>query len=147
MKTETTVDDKFLDEAANKGTVNVDQPGRALDLEEPLSLITESVFARYISSLKALSCCRIRYSPARKRNRQATKRNLSRSASRAVSWQDRLPMRRASAATRRVDEYHWDLNTARLLRFFRCGLYHSPLSSCRKSPMLTQKTLVLPICC
>lgn len=41
----------ILDEAANKGTGKWTSQS-ALDLGEPLSLITESVFARYISSLK-----------------------------------------------------------------------------------------------
>ncbi|ENF3578151.1 NADP-dependent phosphogluconate dehydrogenase, partial [Salmonella enterica subsp. enterica serovar Muenchen] len=44
--------DVILDEAANKGTGKWTSQS-ALDLGEPLSLITESVFARYISSLKA----------------------------------------------------------------------------------------------
>ena len=43
--------DVILDEAANKGTGKWTSQS-ALDLGEPLSLITESVFARYISSLK-----------------------------------------------------------------------------------------------
>lgn len=50
MKTVTTVD-VILDEAANKGTGKWTSQS-SLDLGEPLSLITESVFARYISSLK-----------------------------------------------------------------------------------------------
>lgn len=50
MKTVTTVD-VITDEAANKGTGKWTSQS-ALDLGEPLSLITESVFARYISSLK-----------------------------------------------------------------------------------------------
>lgn len=41
----------ILDEAANKGTGKWTSQS-ALDLGEPLSLITESVFARYLSSLK-----------------------------------------------------------------------------------------------
>ncbi len=41
----------ILDEAANKGTGKWTSQS-ALDFGEPLSLITESVFARYISSLK-----------------------------------------------------------------------------------------------
>lgn len=41
----------ILDEAANKGTGKWTSQS-SLDLGEPLSLITESVFARYISSLK-----------------------------------------------------------------------------------------------
>ena len=40
-----------LDEAANKGTGKWTSQS-SLDLGEPLSLITESVFARYLSSLK-----------------------------------------------------------------------------------------------
>ncbi|MCX2958118.1 MAG: NADP-dependent phosphogluconate dehydrogenase, partial [Serratia symbiotica] len=43
--------DVILDEAANKGTGKWTSQS-ALDLGEPLSLITESVFARYLSSLK-----------------------------------------------------------------------------------------------
>jgi len=41
----------ILDEAANKGTGKWTSQS-SLDLGEPLSLITESVFARYLSSLK-----------------------------------------------------------------------------------------------
>lgn len=43
--------DVILDEAGNKGTGKWTSQS-SLDLGEPLSLITESVFARYISSLK-----------------------------------------------------------------------------------------------
>lgn len=43
--------DVILDEAANKGTGKWTSQS-SLDLGEPLSLITESVFARYLSSLK-----------------------------------------------------------------------------------------------
>ncbi|MGS3040470.1 NADP-dependent phosphogluconate dehydrogenase, partial [Escherichia coli] len=43
--------DVILDEAANKGTGKWTSQS-TLDLGEPLSLSTESVFARYISSLK-----------------------------------------------------------------------------------------------
>lgn len=50
MKRVNTVD-VILDEAANKGTGKWTSQS-SLDLGEPLSLITESVFARYISSLK-----------------------------------------------------------------------------------------------
>lgn len=42
--------DKILDEAANKGTGKWTSES-ALDLGEPLTLITESVFARYLSAL------------------------------------------------------------------------------------------------
>lgn len=41
----------ILDEAANKGTGKWTSQS-SLDLGEPLTLITESVFARYLSSLK-----------------------------------------------------------------------------------------------
>ncbi len=44
--------DVILDEAANKGTGKWTSQS-SLDLGEPLSLITESVFARYLSSLKS----------------------------------------------------------------------------------------------
>lgn len=50
--------DVILDEAANKGTGKWTSQS-ALDLGEPLSLITESVFARYISSLKRSARCRV----------------------------------------------------------------------------------------
>ena len=43
--------DVILDEAANKGTGKWTSQS-SLDLGEPLSLITESVYARYLSSLK-----------------------------------------------------------------------------------------------
>lgn len=43
--------DVILDEAANKGTGKWTSQS-SLDLGEPLTLITESVFARYLSSLK-----------------------------------------------------------------------------------------------
>ncbi|MCX2956586.1 MAG: NADP-dependent phosphogluconate dehydrogenase, partial [Candidatus Regiella insecticola] len=44
--------DKILDAATNKGTGKWTSQS-ALDLGIPLTLITESVFARYLSSLKS----------------------------------------------------------------------------------------------
>lgn len=71
MKTVTTVD-VILDEAANKGTGKWTSQS-ALDLGEPLSLITESVFARYISSLKEQRVAASKVLLARKRSQLATK--------------------------------------------------------------------------
>lgn len=75
MKTVTTVD-VILDEAANKGTGKWTSQS-ALDLGEPLSLITESVFARYISSLKDQRVAASKVLWLRKRSQLATRLSSS----------------------------------------------------------------------
>lgn len=67
----------ILDEAANKGTGKWTSQS-ALDLGEPLSLITESVFARYISSLKDQRVAASKVLSGPQAQRQATKLSLSR---------------------------------------------------------------------
>lgn len=99
MKTVTTVD-VILDEAANKGTGKWTSQS-ALDLGEPLSLITESVFARYISSLKDQRVAASKVL-ARKRSQQATRLSSSKSSPCAVSGQNRFLRSGLLSATRRV---------------------------------------------
>ncbi len=144
MKTETTRwMSIFLMKPPTKGPVN--GPARALDLSEPLSLITESVLRVTSSSLKSATCCRIcKVLPGRKRNRQAML-NLSRKCVARCILARSSPMRRASQLRAASDGYHWDPTTARLLRF-SVRVVSFALSFCRRSLMLTQKTLVLPIC-
>ncbi|SUH14905.1 6-phosphogluconate dehydrogenase [Salmonella enterica subsp. enterica] len=113
--------DVILDEAANKGTGKWTSQS-ALDLGEPLSLITESVFARYISSLKAQRVAASKVLSGRKRNRQATKRNLSRKCVARCILARSSPMRRASHSyAPRLMNITGISTTARLLKIFRAG--------------------------
>ncbi len=128
--------DVILDEAANKGTGKWTSQS-ALDLGEPLSLITESVFARYISSLKAQRVAASKVLSGPKAQPAGDKAEFNReSASRAVSWQGSSPMRRASHSyAPRLMNITGISTTARLLRFSGRAVSFA-LSSCRRSPML-----------
>ncbi len=76
--------DVILDEAANKGYRQMDQP-ELWTQGEPLSLITESVFARYISSLKDQRVAASKVLSGRRLNQLVTKRN-SLKVRRALYW-------------------------------------------------------------
>jgi 6-phosphogluconate dehydrogenase len=77
--------DVILDEAANKGTGKWTSQS-SLDLGEPLSLITESVFARYISSLKISVWLLRKFLPDRRRRVQAIKRSSLRKFAALCIW-------------------------------------------------------------
>jgi 6-phosphogluconate dehydrogenase len=103
--------------------VPVNGPARALDLGEPLSLI-ESVFARYISSLKDQRVpAKSPYGPQAKT--AGDKAEFVEKVRRAlylgkiVSYAQGFSQLRAAS-----DEYHWDLNYGEIAKIFRAG-YHS----------------------
>ncbi|UVK76569.1 MAG: 6-phosphogluconate dehydrogenase, decarboxylating [Sodalis sp. Fle] len=114
--------DVILDEAANKGTGKWTSQS-ALDLGEPLSLITESVFARYLSSLK--------------QQRVAASKVLSGPVVQAFSGDKAVFMekvRRAlyfgkiisyaqgfSQLKAASDKNNWDLNYGEIAKIFRSG--------------------------
>ena len=101
MKTITTVD-MILDEAANKGTGKWTSQS-ALDLGEPLSLITESVFARYISSLKDQRVAASKVLSGPQAQPAGDKAEfIEKSSSCSVSGQNRFLRRGLLSATRRV---------------------------------------------
>lgn len=114
--------DVILDEAANKGTGKWTSQS-SLDLGEPLSLITESVFARYISSLKEqrVAASKVLTGP------QVTpfsgdKGEFSEKVRRAlylgkiVSYAQGFSQLRAAS-----DENNWDLKYGEIAKIFRAG--------------------------
>jgi len=139
--------DVILDEAANKGTGKWTSQS-SLDLGEPLSLITESVFARYLSSLKT--------------QRVAASKVLSGPQAKAFTG-DKAEfvekVRRALYLGKIVSYAQASLNcvllpkkttgiciTARLLRFSAL-VASSVLSSCRKLLMLMLMMQTSQTCC
>ncbi|NDJ57191.1 NADP-dependent phosphogluconate dehydrogenase [Enterobacteriaceae bacterium 4M9] len=114
--------DVILDEAANKGTGKWTSQS-SLDLGEPLSLITESVFARYISSLKEqrVAASKVLSGPQVKAF-SGDKAEFVEKVRRAlylgkiVSYAQGFSQLRAAS-----QEYNWDLNYGEIARIFRAG--------------------------
>lgn len=114
--------DVILDEAANKGTGKWTSQS-SLDLGEPLSLITESVFARYISSLKAqrVAASKVLTGPQVKAV-EGDKAAFSEKVRRAlylgkiVSYAQGFSQLRAAS-----EEHNWDLNYGDIAKIFREG--------------------------
>ncbi|MGJ0624838.1 NADP-dependent phosphogluconate dehydrogenase [Xenorhabdus bovienii] len=114
--------DVILDEAANKGTGKwISQS--SLDLGVPVTLITESVFARYISSLKdqRVAASKVLSGPeAQPFN--GDKAEFIEKVRRAlylgkiVSYAQGFQQLKASS-----DEYNWDLNYGEIAKIFRAG--------------------------
>lgn len=114
--------DVILDEAANKGTGKWTSQS-ALDLGVPLTLITESVFARYISFLKDQ---RVAASKVLKGPKAAVfsgdKAEFIEKVRRAlylgkiVSYAQGFSQLRVAS-----DEYNWDLNYGEIAKIFRAG--------------------------
>ncbi|AOP42604.1 NADP-dependent phosphogluconate dehydrogenase [Edwardsiella piscicida] len=115
--------DVILDEAANKGTGKWTSQS-ALDLGIPLTLITESVFARYLSSLKAqrvaasrvLSGPQAQALPAAERAAFAEKVRRALYLGKIVSYAQGFQQLKAAS-----DEYDWALNFGEIARIFRAG--------------------------
>ena len=111
----------ILDEAANKGTGKWTSQS-ALDLGEPLSLITESVFARYISSLKEQRIAASKVLTGPKLQLAADKKEFIEKVRRAlylgkiVSYAQGFSQLRAAS-----DENNWNLNYGEIARIFRAG--------------------------
>lgn len=139
--------DVILDEAANKGTGKWTSQS-ALDLGEPLSLITESVFARYISSLKDQRVAASKVlSLARKRSQQAIKMSSSKKFAVHCIWaKSFLTLRASLNCVRRLKSTTGIWTTAKSRRFSVLAA-SSVRSSCRKSPMLMPKIRRSLTCC
>ena len=113
--------DVILDEAANKGTGKWTSQS-ALDLGEPLSLITESVFARYISSLKdqRVAASKVLTGPVAKpvSNKEEFVEKVRRALylGKIVSYAQGFSQLRAAS-----EQYDWNLNYGEIARIFRAG--------------------------
>lgn len=114
--------DVILDRAAQKGTGKWTSQS-ALDLGVPLPLITESVFARLLSSLKEerVAASKVLKGPAprkfegdRKAFIEAVRRALY--LSKIVSYAQGFAQLRAAS-----DEYQWNLPYGTIARIFRAG--------------------------
>ncbi len=114
--------DMILDEAANKGTGKWTSQS-SLDLGEPLTLITESVFARYLSSLKSqrLAASKILSGPESKpfggdKAEFVEKIRRALYLGKIVSYAQGFSQLRAAST-----EYNWKLNYGEIARIFRAG--------------------------
>ncbi|MDR5615874.1 NADP-dependent phosphogluconate dehydrogenase [Arsenophonus sp.] len=114
--------DVILDEAANKGTGKWTSQS-ALDLGVPVTLITESVFARYLSFLKEqrVAAAKILTGPA-VNSFKCDKQEFIEKVRRAlylgkiVSYAQGFQQLKAAS-----DEYQWQLNYGEIARIFRAG--------------------------
>ncbi|EXU75214.1 NADP-dependent phosphogluconate dehydrogenase [Erwinia mallotivora] len=114
--------DVILDEAANKGTGKWTSQS-SLDLGEPLSLITESVFARYLSSLKTqrVAASKVLSGPQVK-TFSGDKTEFIEKVRRAlylgkiVSYAQGFSQLKAAST-----ENNWDLNYGEIAKIFRAG--------------------------
>ncbi|MFT8211634.1 MAG: NADP-dependent phosphogluconate dehydrogenase [Symbiopectobacterium sp.] len=114
--------DMILDEAANKGTGKWTSQS-SLDLGEPLSLITESVFARYISSLKdqRVAASKVLTGPQAKPfsgDKATFIENVRRALylGKIVSYAQGFSQLRAAS-----EEHQWNLNYGEIAKIFRAG--------------------------
>ncbi|MFB6434757.1 MAG: NADP-dependent phosphogluconate dehydrogenase [Candidatus Malihini olakiniferum] len=114
--------DVIQDEAANKGTGKWTSQS-SLDLGEPLSLITASVFARYISSLKyqRVAASKILTGPQKKpfnldkaNFRECVRRALY--LGKIISYAQGFSLLRTAS-----EEYQWNLNYGEIAKIFRAG--------------------------
>lgn len=114
--------DVILDEAGNKGTGKWTSQS-SLDLGEPLSLITESVFARYISSLKQqrMAAARVLTGPQPavfSGDKTAFVEKIRRALylGKIVSYAQGFSQLRAASV-----ENNWQLNFGEIAKIFRAG--------------------------
>ncbi|QBY43043.1 NADP-dependent phosphogluconate dehydrogenase [Arsenophonus nasoniae] len=121
-KTNNYLIDVILDEAANKGTGKWTSQS-ALDLGVPVTLITESVFARYLSFLKAqrVTAAKILTGPVVnpfKGDKQEFIEKVRQALylGKIVSYAQGFQQLTAAS-----DEYQWQLNYGEIARIFRAG--------------------------
>ncbi|ERM12044.1 NADP-dependent phosphogluconate dehydrogenase [Pantoea ananatis] len=114
--------DVILDEAANKGTGKWTSQS-SLDLGEPLSLITESVFARYLSSLKSqrVAASKVLSGPQAKpftgdKAEFVEKVRRALYLGKIVSYAQGFSQLRAAS-----EENNWDLQYGEIAKIFRAG--------------------------
>ncbi|KTS76162.1 NADP-dependent phosphogluconate dehydrogenase [Pantoea stewartii] len=114
--------DVILDEAANKGTGKWTSQS-SLDLGEPLSLITESVFARYLSSLKSqrVAASKVLTGPQAKaftgdKAEFVEKVRRALYLGKIVSYAQGFSQLRAAS-----EENNWNLHYGEIAKIFRAG--------------------------
>ena len=114
--------DVILDEAANKGTGKWTSQS-SLDLGEPLSLITESVFARYLSSLKTqrVAASKVLSGPQAQAftgDKTVFVEKVRRALylGKIVSYAQGFSQLRAAS-----EQYNWDLHYGEIAKIFRAG--------------------------
>lgn len=114
--------DVILDEAANKGTGKWTSQS-SLDLGEPLSLITESVFARYISSLKAqrVAASKVLNGP-QVQSFTGDKTEFIEKVRRALYFGKIISYAQGFSQLRAAsEENNWHLNFGEIAKIFRAG--------------------------
>lgn len=114
--------DKILDAAGNKGTGKWTSQS-ALDLGEPLSLITESVFARYISAIKdqRVAASKVLKGPS-KEVFTGNKQTLIEKVRKALYMGKIISYAQGFAQLKAASEhYNWQLNYGEIAKIFRAG--------------------------
>jgi 6-phosphogluconate dehydrogenase len=113
----------ILDRAGNKGTGKWTSQS-ALDLGVPLPLITESVFARYISALKTerVAASKILTAPAVTANEGLDKAAFVESIRKALYFSKIMSYAQGFAQMRVASEENdWDLNYGEIAKIWRAG--------------------------
>ncbi|MCX8661072.1 NADP-dependent phosphogluconate dehydrogenase [Gilliamella sp. B2772] len=114
--------DMILDAAGNKGTGKWTSQS-ALDLGEPLSLITESVFARYISAIKdqRVAASKVLEGPE-KVAFTGDKQTLIEKVRKALYMGKIISYAQGFAQLKAASEhYNWQLNYGEIAKIFRAG--------------------------
>lgn len=114
--------DMILDAAGNKGTGKWTSQS-ALDLGEPLSLITESVFARYISAIKdqRVAASKVLKGP-KKAAFTGDKQTLIEKVRKALYMGKIISYAQGFAQLKAASEhYNWQLNYGEIAKIFRAG--------------------------
>ncbi|QYN42839.1 NADP-dependent phosphogluconate dehydrogenase [Gilliamella sp. ESL0443] len=114
--------DMILDAAGNKGTGKWTSQS-ALDLGEPLSLITESVFARYISAIKdqRVAASKVLEGPE-KLAFTGDKQTLIEKVRKALYMGKIISYAQGFAQLKAASEhYNWQLNYGEIAKIFRAG--------------------------
>ncbi|MDR0806205.1 MAG: NADP-dependent phosphogluconate dehydrogenase [Enterobacteriaceae bacterium] len=114
--------DVILDEAAQKGTGKWTSQS-ALDLGVPLSLITESVFARFLSALKTerVAASKVLSGP-KAQAFSGDKAEFIEKVRRALYLGKIVSYAQGFAQLKSAsDEYHWDLQYGEIAKIFRAG--------------------------
>ncbi|WP_392562032.1 NADP-dependent phosphogluconate dehydrogenase [Orbus sturtevantii] len=113
--------DVILDAAGNKGTGKWTSQS-ALDLGEPLSLITESVFARYLSAIKDQRVAASKVLSGPKAKVEGDKTALIEKIRKALYMGKIISYAQGFAQLKAASEhYSWDLNYGEIAKIFRAG--------------------------
>ena len=113
--------DKILDKAGNKGTGKWTSES-ALDLGVPLPLITESVFARYISTYKdeRVKASKVLSGPAV--NFSGDKKEVIEKIRKALYFSKIMSYAKGFAQIRKAsEEFDWDLPFGEIAKIWRAG--------------------------